>query len=229
MGQGIKTKQPTYRLLMNTKATLTILFGVSVAVANVTAAKLSWFVLPLIGGVAVPAGFVAYSNSYLCTDLLGEFEGKDYAHDVVNGTVVALVAAYALIWVSIQLPVAPFYGQEAAFNAVLGSGARIIVASIVALLISQHADVVVFNGIKRLTGVRHKWARNCISTTVSQGIDTPVFIIIGFAGTMPLNALLMTMLGQYLVKLVLMVFDTPVFYAVTAARERGWIGSEGVV
>jgi len=214
---------------MNTKATLTILFGTSIAIANVTASKLSWFELPFLGGVAVPAGFVAFGVAYLCSDLLVEFYGRGYAHDVVNSTVVVLVAAYGLIWTSIQLPTAPFYGGAAAFESVLGSGARITVASIVALLISQHVDVGLFDRLRTRTNGRHKWLRNCGSTGVSQGIDTVVFISIAFAGTMPLEAFALTIVGQYIVKLVVAGLDTPVFYAVTVARKREWISSEGVV
>lgn len=211
---------------MNTKTTLTILFGTSIAIANVTAAKLAWFDLPLLGGVAVPAGFVAFGVAFLCSDLLVEFEGREYAHDVVNGTVVALVAAYGLIYVSVALPSAPFYGGTEAFESVLSSGARITVASIVALLVSQHIDVRAFAGLRDRTGARHKWVRNTGSTAFSQGIDTVVFITIAFAGTMAWEAFALTIVGQYLVKVAVAALDTPVFYVVTAARERGYISQE---
>lgn len=219
---------------MNTKATLTILFGVSIATANVTAAKLAWFDLPLLGGVAVPAGFVAFGVAFLCSDLLVEFEGKEYAHDVVNGTVVALVAAYALIYVSMLMPAAPFYEHAQAFDTVLGSGAAIVAASVVTIFISQHVDVRVFSSIHRATQGQHKWLRNLGSTSLSQAVDTVLFISLAFAvfpflqGTDVLWGvpLLLTILGQYLVKLGVAALDTPLFYAVTAARERGLIDAE---
>lgn len=213
---------------MNTKTTLTILFGVSIAVANVTAAKLAWFELPGLGGVAVPAGFVAFGVAFLCSDLLVEFEGREYAHDVVNGTVFALVAAYGLIYVALAMPAAPFYGDTAAFESVLGSGGAIVAASVVTILVSQHVDVGVFARIRDTTGARHKWARNLGSTATSQGVDTVLFITLAFAVFPYLQGgevlwgvpLVLTIVGQYVVKVAVAVMDTPVFYAVTALRDR---------
>ena len=213
---------------MNTKTTLTILFGVSIAVANVTAAKLAWFELPVLGGVAVPAGFLAFGVAFLCSDLLVEFEGREYAHDVVNGTVVALVAAYGLIFTAIAMPTAPFYGDAAAYESVLGSGGAIVAASVVTILVSQHVDVGVFARIRETTGAGHKWARNLGSTATSQGIDTVLFITLAFAVFPAIQGgevlwgvpLLLTIVGQYVVKLAVAVLDTPVFYAVTALRDR---------
>lgn len=212
---------------MNTKATLTILFGVSIAIANVTAAKLAWFALPVLGGVAVPAGFLAFGVAFLCSDLLVEFHGPEYAHDVVNGTVVALVAAWGLVHLSILMPTAPFYGDAAAFQSVLGSGTGIVAASVITILVSQHVDVGVFADIRERTGGRHKWARNVGSTATSQGIDTVLFITLAFAVFPALQGgevlwgvpLALTTVGQYVVKLAVAVLDTPVFYAATALRD----------
>jgi Uncharacterized ACR, YhhQ family COG1738. len=81
-----------------TKPTLTVLFAGSVILANVLAAKLTWFELPVLGGVAVPAGFVAFGVAYLASDLLVEYHGREYAAAVVNGTVLTLVVAYGLVF-----------------------------------------------------------------------------------------------------------------------------------
>jgi uncharacterized integral membrane protein (TIGR00697 family) len=210
---------------MNLKATLTILFGTSIAVANITASKLSWFVLPGLGGVAVPAGFVGIGVAFLCSDLLVEFYGESYAHRAVNATIAALVAAYGLVWVAIALPAAPFYQSQGAYASVLSSSAAITAASIITLAVSQHVDVRVFARLKAATDGQHKWLRNLGSTTVSQLVDTVVFITLGFAvfpalqGGDPTTgaALASIIVGQYVVKLGVAALDTPVFYVVTWA------------
>jgi len=204
------------------KHTLTTVFAVSIAIANVTAAKLAWFELPLIGGVAVPAGFLAFGVAFLCSDLMVEFYGEDYAHNVVNGTVVALIAAYGLS-TAIIMPVAPFYGAHEAYATTLGSGAAVVAASVITLTVSQHIDVRIFAAFKRVTDGRHKWLRNLGSTGLSQGIDTVLFITLAFSvfpfiqGGSPMwgTALILTIVGQYLVKLIVAVLDTPVFYVIS--------------
>jgi len=210
--------------IKDTRAIFTALFAGSVVLANVLAAKLTWVELPGIGGVAVPAGFVAFGVAYLASDLLVEYHGREYAASVVNGTVVTLVVSYILVFTAIWMPTAPFYDGQTAFAATLGDSASIILASVVALAIAQHMDVRLFSSLKSRTAGRHRWIRNCGSTAVSQGADTLVFITLGFAifpaiglGGDPMWgwALVSIIVGQYVVKLLVALIDTVPFYAVT--------------
>jgi uncharacterized integral membrane protein (TIGR00697 family) len=209
--------------MIPTKQTLTVVFATSIAIANITAAKLSWFELPGLGGVAIPAGFVAFGVAFLCSDLMTEFYGRDYTHKVVNGTIIALIGAYLLTYVAILLPVAPFYGAHEAYTTTLSASAGIVAASVITLTLSQHVDVELFARLKTKTGGSHKWLRNLGSTTVSQLLDTVVFIGLAFTvfpilqGQDPLlgTALLLTIIGQYVMKLVVALGDTPIFYVAT--------------
>lgn len=212
--------------ISQTQLILGILFAGSLLTANVTAAKLSYFAIPMIGGVAVPAGFIAIAVAFLCSDLMVEFYGKDYAHKVINATVIMLGFAYVLIWTAIYLPVAPFYDAHGAYVQTLGASGSIIIASVVTILIAQHVDVRIFHRIKTITGDKHRWARNLGSTSVSQFVDTVIFISLGFAifptffGGDPIYgmALLSMIVGQYLVKLGVAALDTPLFYLITSIQ-----------
>jgi len=202
-------------------------FAGSVVMANVLAAKLTWLTLPYVGGVAIPAGFLAFGVAYLCSDLLVEFYGGDVAHKVVNATIATLTLSYALIYVSIWMPTAPFWPLQEQFATVLGSSGSIILASIIALGIAQHIDVRLFENILERTGREHKWVRNCGSTALSQGLDTALFVSLGF-GLFPLLGfggeailgweLASIILGQYIVKLGVVVGDTVPFYLITGLK-----------
>ena len=207
---------------MNLKATLTILLGTSIAVANITAAKIAAIPLPGMGTVTVPAGFIAFGVAFLMSDLITEFYGERYAADVVNATVIALIAAYGLVWVAITLPAAPFYDGQA-YQSVLGGSAAVVAASVVTLAVSQRFDVWAFARLKDRTDGKQRWLRNCVSTGLSQIVDTVLFITLAFAVFPALqgwkvlwgSALVATIVGQYVAKLVVAALDTPVFYAVT--------------
>jgi len=212
-----------------TKPTLTALFAGSVILANVLAAKLAWFELPGLGGVAVPAGFVAFGVAYLASDLLVEYHGREYAAAVVNGTVLTLVVAYGLVFLAIWMPSAPFYEGQDAFVTTLGDSASILLASVVALALAQHLDVRLFSSLKERTSGQYRWLRNCGSTFVSQGIDTVVFISLGFAVFPAIGlggdptwgwALVSIIIGQYTVKLIVAVIDTVPFYVITEVFQR---------
>lgn len=205
------------------KTVLAVLFGASITVANVTASKLAWFELPIIGGVAVPAGFIAFGLAFLCSDLMVEYYGEDYAHSVVNATVIALVFSYVLIYISIYLPVAPFYENHGSFVTALSASGSVIAASIITIILSQHIDVKIFSFFKSITSGSHRWFRNLGSTTISQALDTVVFITLAFAFFPFLQGgevmwgipLLSIIVGQYMVKMVVAVLDTVPFYIVT--------------
>jgi len=209
---------------MNTKAILTTVFAGSVVLANILAAKLTFATIPILGGVAIPAGFIAFGVAYLASDLLVEFHGEDVAHSVVNGTIITILLSYALIFIAIALPPAPFYGGQGAYESVLGNSASILLASVVALGVAQHIDVRLFARLREYTNGRHKWLRNCGSTGLSQLIDTSIFIGLGFAifpalglGGTPMWGidLLLIVVGQYLFKLLVAGLDTLPFYALT--------------
>ncbi len=94
----------------------------------------------------------------------------------------------------------------------LGAVPRIVLASMVAYLLSQHHDVFAFHFWKRVTQGRFLWLRNNASTMVSQGIDTVLFITIAFIGVIPTNVLLNMIVAQYVIKIVIAIVDTPLCY-----------------
>lgn len=211
-----------------TRQTLTALFAGSIVLANVLAAKLTWLTLPFIGGVAIPAGFVAFGVAYLASDLLVEFHGKEVAHRTVNGTIALLVVAYGLIALAVWMPAAPFYQGQSAFAQTLTQSGSITLGSIVALAVAQHLDVRLFDHLAQRTGGDHRWLRNCGSTMTSQLVDTVVFISLAFAVFPALGLggqvttgwqLVSIIAGQYVVKLGVALLDTPLFYAVTEVVE----------
>jgi len=207
---------------MNLKALLTVLFGSSIVVANITAAKVSGIPIPGLGIVGVPAGFIAFGVAFLISDLLVEFHGEKYASEVVNATVITLGVAYILVWIAVGLPPAPFY-DATAYNQVLGGSAAVVAASILTLALSQRFDVWLFARVKERTGEGQRYARNLISTGTSQIFDTVIFITLAFTvfpyiqGGNPVWGvpLLMTVIGQYIAKLFIAIIDTPLFYIIT--------------
>ena len=70
---------------------------------------------------------------------------------------------------------------------------------------------------KRKTRGKHLWLRNCASTSVSQLLDTSIFITIAFWGIAPVIPLI---IGQYLVKLIVALSDTPFCYLAVAILRR---------
>jgi len=207
------------------KTALTTMFAGSVVSANVLAAKIATFNIPLYGVANVPAGFLGLAAAFLFSDALSELYGAETAHKVVNGTVLAVGLSIGLIHASVAMPSAPFYDLGQEYAAVLSSGTSISVASIVSLLVSQNLDVSIFDRLRN-RGLP-KWVRNVGSTVTSQFVDTALFITLAFSvlptllGTTvtPLYALPSLIISQYVVKVLVALGDTPLFYAITAGSE----------
>lgn len=194
-------------------AALTAVFASALVISNILASKVLQ-----VGPLEVPAAVIAYPITFLMTDVIGEIWGKRHAQKVVFIGILCQVVSLILIFLAVYLPPAAYmeaYNEE--YKAVLGSTARIVFASLVSFIASQTCDVYVFHTIKEQMKT-HKWVRNNVSTLCSQIIDSAIFVTIAFAGQ---GYDLLLMIGsQILVKWVLAVIDTPVFYILTKEKQQ---------
>lgn len=193
---------------MNTSERYFIIL-LSIFIGGITIASVLANKIISIGNIFVPAGILAYSITFIVTDVISEIWGKERAKETVFGGFIALLAVLALVQISLAWPRASFWQGEEAFQAILGSTPRIIVASFIAYLVSQFHDVWAFHFWRRVTRQKHLWLRNNLSTAVSQLIDSVLFVTIAFYGVMPVWPLI---IGQWFIKFVIAVIDTPVIY-----------------
>ncbi|MFJ7934919.1 queuosine precursor transporter [Sporosarcina sp. NPDC096371] len=185
--------------------------------SNILAVKLfsvgSWIVLP--------AAVIVYVFTYPILDVITEVYGKKAAHRTVLTGFLTQLFAIIFIWIAIQLPAAPYYENQQAFETIFTAGFRVTIASLVAYLVSQNLDVMIFNKLKSRHGEKKLWIRNNASTMASQLVDTAIFITIAFYGIMPLGALLTLIATQYVFKFVVAILDTPIVYLlVSICRKR---------
>jgi len=205
---------------------LVSLFIASIVTAQVLGSKL----VPLgWNNVMFPAGVLAYSATFFASDLIAEMYGRETAHTVVNWGFGMNFVLLGLVWLAIWMPNQNIGVNQDVFVAAFAPATNIIVASLVAYLVSQHWDVFVFHGVRDRTGEARLWLRNMASTGTSQFIDTVVFTIIAFA-VMPLafglghylgpELIGYTIVGQYVLKLAIAAFDTPFVYAGVRVLEQ---------
>jgi len=190
---------------------LASLFTTCLLIANILAVKLI-----SIGGWVVPAGVIAYPLTFLFTDVISELYGRRIASRVIWAVFGANLLMVVFVLGGKLLPPAPFWEGQAAYESILGTVPRIVLASMIAYLVSQHHDVFAFHFWRRKTKDRFLWLRNNASTMVSQGLDTGLFITIAFWGMVPADILINMLLTQYVIKLVIAVCDTPFCYLLVA-------------
>lgn len=200
---------------------LTIIFIVSLVIANVITGKIIDTGITLFGQPLTIAGaIICYPICYLITDIVGEVWGKQEANKIVKYGFIGQVIATLIVFITTYTPYIDPAMQEA-YTKLLGQNWVFVVGSLSAYLISQYLDVHIFHTLKDKGGA--KWIRNNASTMTSQFVDTAVFITIafglGFGWLFDNQIALMNMLiGQYLIKLIIAVLDTPIFYLLTKER-----------
>jgi uncharacterized integral membrane protein (TIGR00697 family) len=191
------------------------LFVTCLLVSNVIAVK-----LVMVRGLVLPAAIVIFPVSYLLADVLTEVYGYRAARRVIWLGFFCNLLAVLAIWVGGLLPAAPFWGDQAAYERILGATPRILLASFLAYLVGEFANTMIMSRLKLATSGRHLWARAIGSTLVGQGLDSAVFISIAFFGLMPLTTLLGTIVTQWLVKSAYEALATPVTYAMVGFLKR---------
>ncbi|MFC7188014.1 queuosine precursor transporter [Halorubrum yunnanense] len=209
---------------------LITLFVVALATAQLTAAKVISlplpFALPVVGAdVTLPGAALAYALTFLASDCYAELYGRRATQVVINVAFLANFLVLALVWSTLAAPgVDPEI--SAAFETALGPATNVVAGSLLAYVVSQNWDVFVFHAIRDRTGSGVLWLRNIASTASSQALDTAIFVgvafyaapvLLGVGDPLPGGVLLALGLGQYLLKLVIAVLDTPVVYLVVGA------------
>ena len=196
-------------------AVLAMAFTTFLVVANIIATK-----IVTLGGWEVSVSFIAYPLTFLVTDTISEVYGRRTVTVVVwTGFALSLLVVL-LTYVGGIIPAASFWEGQGAYDEILGSVPRIVLASMIAYLISQNNDVLVFHLLKKVTKDKHLWLRNNGSTMISQALDSAVFVSIAFAGTVPGGVLWELIYVQYVIKLGIAVVDTPLVYGLVGLIRR---------
>ena len=219
------------------KVALAALFITSLITAQLIAVKLLAVPfpgsLPLVGGsVLVPAGVLAYALTFFASDCYAELYGRRPAQIMVNVGFGMNFVMLALVWLAVVAPGSPAGVDPAMFESVLGLSTNIVLGSLGAYIVSQNWDVIAFHAIGDWTDGEHLWLRNLGSTGTSQLIDTTIFVLLAFflvpsalgiGQALPGAVLVQLIVGQYILKLLIALLDTPFVYAVV-----GYMRSAGL-
>lgn len=198
---------------------LTVFFISSLLLSNIIAGKLI-----TVFGIVLPSAVILFPLTYVMGDVFTEVYGFKKARIVIwTGFAANLLMSIVFI-AAVALPSPSFFTAQNAYAAVLGFAPRVAAASLAGYLAGEFANSIILSALKKTTKGRFLWIRTIGSTIVGQGIDTVLFIVIAFAGTIPTQVLLSMILFQYLFKVAYEAILTPATYFVVAKIKK----AEGV-
>jgi len=197
----------------------------SIFIAGLLAANLLGSKVTVLFGVAVSVGIFAYPLTFMMTDAVAEVYGKKKAKQLVWAALIAQVLVLILTYVAIKLPAADRYTLNEEYVTVFSNGIRMMIASLIAFIVSQTHDIWAFDFWKKKFNGKWLWLRNNASTMVSQAIDTLLFMFIAFYHvndkfTTPF--ILQLCLSYWLFKVLFALLDTPFVYLLV-----GWLRKPG--
>ncbi|WP_076068833.1 queuosine precursor transporter [Sphingomonas montana] len=191
-----------------------ILYGGMTCIAGVLGVK-----QVALGPLAVEAGIFAFLLLVVIGSAIAELHGRAAADRMVRFGFVPLVMSALLIQLVLVLPTDPgmYLPAVDAFPIVVGQGARMMIAGLIAYGTSQTLNVYIFSRLA--AGADNLlWLRAMVASAASQVIDTLLFISISFLGERDIGGLLA---GQMLAKVVLsIVLVPPLIYLFVALGRR---------
>jgi uncharacterized integral membrane protein (TIGR00697 family) len=201
----------SYRLLV-----IAALFITCLITANIMIVKQ----ISVCGFLVLPAAIIIFPINYIIGDVLTEVYGYQVARRVIwLGFLCNLITVVAF-WIGEIMPPAEMFEAQSAYERILGSTPRFLLASFAAYLAGEFTNSFVLAKMKIATRGRWLWTRTIGSTILGQGIDSLVALTIAYWGIMPFSSIGLIILGHWPAKVAYETIATPLTYYVVNYLKR---------
>lgn len=171
---------------------------------NFAAAKL--FYLEQFDVIVTPGVFL-YPLTFLIVDLLNEFYGFKLARKAILFAFVSNATIFSLLSATSYLPGLPSWKLDTSYGEIISHVSSVLVASSVSFLFSEYVNSYLLCKIKELTNSRLLFLRVFLSTFFAVIIDSLLFCLIAFYGTMENSEILHIVYVQIAIKMCFAVFN----------------------
>jgi len=191
------------------------LFVAVLLISNVASTKIM-----RLGPFTFDGGTILFPVSYIFGDILTEVYGYRRSRRVIWTGFFCTGLMAAILAIVGALPPAQGWENQSAYQAILGQTPRIVLGSLIAYFAGEFSNSYTLAKMKIWTGGRWLWTRTIGSTLVGEGMDTLLFVIVAFAGTMPGALLWSIIISNYAFKVGVEAAMTPVTYRVANFLKR---------
>jgi len=172
-----------------------------------------------IAGFSMDAGTFIYPLTFTIRDLVHKRLGKQVARKII------ILAAGINLFMALffqftaWLPQDPSWGLGREFAAVLGPVWRIVIASIVAEVISELLDTEIYHLWQNRITEKYQWMRVLSSNAVSIPVDSLIFCWGAFGFALPHDVVWSIFFANVIVKGAVTIVSLPAIYLVKAQPE----------
>ncbi|OGT42099.1 MAG: hypothetical protein A3F42_02375 [Gammaproteobacteria bacterium RIFCSPHIGHO2_12_FULL_37_34] len=185
---------------------LTLTYAMVIVLAN-------WFDPRLVNiiGLDTDAGTLIFPFTFLLSDLITEVYGFKHARRAIwcGFLFNALFIIYGQIIIHMPSPNYPTANNEM-FDTLLTTNIRIILASGISYLVSEPFNSFILAQLKIKMNGNYLGIRFVSSTVIASGIDSLVFGLIAFFGTMSDIHLLSLIITMWFIKVIIEILGLPI-------------------
>lgn len=168
----------------------------------------------IVAGLSVDAGTLVYPFTFTLRDLVHKTGGIKTARLLIVAAAVINLLMAGLFWVVARMPPDMQVGAQNEFGMVLAPVWRIVIASIVAEVVSELVDGEVYQLWVNRFGYKRQWLRVLTSNSVSIPLDSTLFCGLAFVGRMPLPVVGAILLANVIAKGLTTLVSLPMIYLV---------------
>ncbi|MCP5097647.1 MAG: queuosine precursor transporter [Chloroflexi bacterium] len=183
----LNVKQPAQKQVLRSAATAVPQMAIMIVAAYIGAqviADIASLKIGIVAGLAVDMGTFIYPITFTLRDMVHKALGKRNARTlVITAAVINLFMSAYLMWAA-SVPGDASWGLQNEFSAILGPLWRIVIASILAEVVSELVDTEVYHWFVTRITTKYQWARVLVSNGVSVPIDNIIFAV-GAFGALP--------------------------------------------
>ena len=205
------------------------IFITNAIIAEILGTKI--FEFDFILNFNMSVGVIIWPVVFITTDIINEYFGKKGIKKISYFTILLIIYVFIIIYMSTKLTPNNYwlninsvdnhgnpFNIDYAYNIIFLQSTGIIIGSIIAFLIAQILDVIVFHKLKRMTKGKFIWLRATGSTLISQFIDSFIVLFIAFYLLAPndkvwsLSQVFSVGFDNYTFKFIIAILITPLIY-----------------
>lgn len=179
------------------------LYIASQMIANILSTKIA--ILPIIN-LAIDGGTVIYPLTFTLRDLVHKTWGKHNARQVIVIAACLNALMFLSFWLVGKMTPEPTWRFQEAYEQILLPVGRIVLASIIAQVISELIDTEIFSYIYKHIG---DLSAVFLSNLGGLLVDSVIFSLIAFLGSLPFITVLQIIFTNILIKLIISTLSTP--------------------
>ena len=193
-------------------------------IINVCMLNLQVMQITSVWGLTTGAGGDAFN--FLITDIIVEKYGRKEGMKCVGLGITAMIVFVSLMWLTTLLAAGEHAFVHEEYNAIFSLIPRIAGASLLAFIVAQTNDVLLFSKIRAKTKGKYLWLRNNVSTLTSQAIDLVIFNLVAFWGLIPFSGIVEMGVVGYGQEIVFALTDTFFIYLAMAIVPLTFMGKD---